>query len=630
MTSSTPELTDVELVAQVRAGDREAYADLWQRHHGAALSVARQYAGIADPEDIVQEATRAVLAAILAGGGPYGAFRPYLNQTVRNTAISMSRRRAPQPVGDLHDVAERSLDDAVEDPADGSLEKLVTVRAFKALPLRWRSVLWLTCVEGLNVRDAGARLGLSPNATSALAVRAREGLRKEWLRAHLSDHRLAVTCRTVVEQLPALERGTLSAEEQRRVETHLRDCLHCSIVAAEINDLAARLPVILAPLAAAGVDLFGPGVLRRHAVLSQRRSLHRRSPVARRDALRSIRAMASGSGKAWAVGALVVGGAAAAAGVLTHEVTPSTIAKPATEQPAPAGSAVGSPDLPPEATGQVPGIEASDDAVPAPVRAVAPAPDDQVDVGSGTPDSSPPATRPGRVPDAVDAVASGSRDAEASAPTTGVTDPSDLASRDRSGEGPAPAPAIGLPAPTVDPHPSGTAPLWSLLFAGTGSAHATVELLDATGTVVASSVVGNEGRWQVALLASERTADLDTYSVRQVDQDGAVSPQELVGTYRFAAPSIDVWHLEPSGFERPGSPGVALWIHGSPGVVQTKVDGSLGETHALPGGLLVRLPELATGLHTASVRYVNPWTGETGAWQSVPLVVPAAQDRSDD
>ncbi|GAA3209815.1 sigma-70 family RNA polymerase sigma factor [Oerskovia jenensis] len=624
MTSSTPELSDVELVARVRAGDREAYADLWQRHRGSALSVARQYAGIADPEDIVQEATRAVLAAILAGGGPYGAFRPYLNQSVRNTAISMSRRRAPQPVGDLHDVAERSLDDAVEDPADGSLEKLVTVRAFKALPSRWQSVLWFTCVEGLNVRDAGARLGLSPNATSALAVRAREGLRKEWLRAHLSDHRLAVTCRTVVEQLPALERGALPADDLRVVETHLRDCLHCSIVAAEINDLAARLPVILAPLVATGFDLFGPVALRRHAVLSQRRSLHRRGPVARRTALRSIRAMASGPGKAWAVGALVVGGAAAAAGVLTHGVTPPNAASTATEQPAPTGSVVGSPDLPHEAADDAPGFEAADDARPVPVQAVAPVRvhDDQVDVETDVPDPAPPATGSGVLPDPADLVASGSPEAE-------PPDPSGRADRDRSGEDPGPAPAISLPAPTVDLHPRGTAPLWALPVAGTGTAHATVELVDTTGTVVAKAAVGNDGRWQLALLASERTADLDTYSVRQVDQDGAVSPQELVGTYGFAAPSIDVWHVEPSGLERPGTPGVALWLHGSPGVVQTKVDGSLGETHAMPGGLLVRLPELAAGPHTASVRYVNPWTGETGAWRSVPVMIPA-QDRSAD
>lgn len=260
-------ISDEDLVARVRAGDREAYGVLWQRHSAAALSVARQYQGVADPDDILQEAAKTVFSSILRGGGPFGAFRPYLKQSVRNAAVSISRRKKEAPIGGLDDIAEQSAHMTYDDN-DNALERMITVRAFKALPARWQEVLWYTCVEGMPAREAASRLGLSANATAALAKRAREGLRRSWLEAHLSDDRLPAECRTVVQQLPAYERNGLTPTAAAQVERHLSDCLRCSIVAGELDGIADRLPVILLPLAIAGIDVFGRGTELAHAFLA--------------------------------------------------------------------------------------------------------------------------------------------------------------------------------------------------------------------------------------------------------------------------------------------------------------------------------------------------------------------------
>jgi RNA polymerase sigma factor (sigma-70 family) len=207
----------------------------------------------------LQEAAKAVFTSILRGGGPFGAFRPYLNQSVRNTAVSISRRRREAPIGGLEEIAEHGPS-LTYDENDNAVDRMITVRAFKALPVRWQEVLWYTCVEGMPAREAATRLNLSPNAAAALAKRAREGLRRSWLEAHLSDERLSAQCRSVVRQLPAFERGALNPKSEAAVRAHLDECLRCGIVASELDHIAERLPMILVPLVGAGLLVFAKGV----------------------------------------------------------------------------------------------------------------------------------------------------------------------------------------------------------------------------------------------------------------------------------------------------------------------------------------------------------------------------------
>ena len=74
---SKPTTSDAELIESARSGDTSAFAELWRRHFRPAARVARQFTSI-DADDLVSEAYARIFQRVLAGGGPTGAFRPYL------------------------------------------------------------------------------------------------------------------------------------------------------------------------------------------------------------------------------------------------------------------------------------------------------------------------------------------------------------------------------------------------------------------------------------------------------------------------------------------------------------------------------------------------------------------------
>ncbi len=245
--------SDSALIELSRAGDRTAFGELWQRHSRAALTVARSFTSL-DADDVVAEAFAKVFSAIRGGGGPTGAFRPYLFTTVRNVASSWGRVQQPVQVEDA---------DAFEDPTTSedevlaSLDRSTTARAFRSLPTRWQEVLWYTEVEAMSPRHVAPLLGMKPNAVAALAVRAREGLRQAWISVHLSSKSTDPECRSTVERLAAYARGSLGARATAQVAEHLDGCAQCQIVAEEAAHIGSRIALVMLPLAA---GLTGAGV----------------------------------------------------------------------------------------------------------------------------------------------------------------------------------------------------------------------------------------------------------------------------------------------------------------------------------------------------------------------------------
>src|SRR5699024_4199295 len=106
------------------------------------------------------------------------------------------------------------------DPAVAQQENAIVARAFASLPERWLVVLWHTEVEGEYPAQVAVLLGITPNAVTSLAFRAREGLREAYLQAHLADT-AAARCRATVDRLGAWTRGTLSRRENAQVQDHL-------------------------------------------------------------------------------------------------------------------------------------------------------------------------------------------------------------------------------------------------------------------------------------------------------------------------------------------------------------------------------------------------------------------------
>lgn len=236
------------------AGGAAAYAVLYERHAAAARILARQLMhGRAEAEDLVSEAFARMLAQLRRGGGPDGAFRPYLLTTVRRVAYDRFKAEGKVIVSAEMETFDPGV--PYTDPAVADLERTMIVRAFASLPERWRAVLWHTEIEGARPAEVAVLLGLTANGVAALAYRAREGLRQAYLQMHLSGV-MRSECRPVAGKLGAFVRGGLAKRETTAVAAHLEQCADCQAVYAELADVNLALrgavaPVILGPAAVA-------------------------------------------------------------------------------------------------------------------------------------------------------------------------------------------------------------------------------------------------------------------------------------------------------------------------------------------------------------------------------------------
>lgn len=239
--------SDEVLAHQTRLGDTRAFSLLWERHVRPGYAAARHFGSIADPDDIVAESYLRIFQAMQSGGGPKGAFRPYLYRTIRNVALSWKTEQYPVPLDEATDVADDKID--IE---TSTLENTITVKAFRTLPERWKDILWYSEIEGMDNADIAPLLGLTPTATAALAYRAREGLKKAWLQAHVSDKGVPHDCRWTTERMGDYSSGALTAKATKRFVSHLPSCARCSILVEEVDEISGRLAAFLLPAVLGG------------------------------------------------------------------------------------------------------------------------------------------------------------------------------------------------------------------------------------------------------------------------------------------------------------------------------------------------------------------------------------------
>lgn len=243
-------LPDTELTALTRQGETDAYQELWQRHERSGHLTASRFGDEATAQDLVAEAYLRILEAIQRGGGPSGAFRPYLYTTIRN--LARTQARSPELSVDDFTALEYLPELRSEHPSEQAPDRELLLNAFNALPERWQTVLWYTEVEGMTPAQTAPLLGTSANAVAALAYRARDGLRASWLQAQLNGKQLPAPCQWTVSQLGDHARDRLKPRDRSRVELHLAGCPECRLVAGEAAALAGRLHSVLLPLILGG------------------------------------------------------------------------------------------------------------------------------------------------------------------------------------------------------------------------------------------------------------------------------------------------------------------------------------------------------------------------------------------
>jgi RNA polymerase sigma factor (sigma-70 family) len=242
--------SDAELISRVRSGDTEAYGTLFARHVDSARRLAQQLLRGPDSEDLVSEAFTKVMRALQGGGGPDLAFRPYLLTAVRR--LHVDRIRAQSRLTTSEDLSEFDPGVPFQDTVVEQFESKAAARAFAALPERWQMVLWHLEVEQQKPAEVAPLLGMTPNSVSALAYRAREGLRQAFLSAHLADIE-DTECTWTAEHLGGFVRQGLAKRDAARVETHLQGCRSCTAMHLELVEVNSNLSGVLAPLLLGGL-----------------------------------------------------------------------------------------------------------------------------------------------------------------------------------------------------------------------------------------------------------------------------------------------------------------------------------------------------------------------------------------
>jgi RNA polymerase sigma factor (sigma-70 family) len=169
---------EADLIDGVRDGDPEAMAALYERHRDEALRFAVSLMSDRhDAEDVLHEAFVKTVNALRNGYGPSENFGAYLSTSVRSAASTVWMKQARE-----RPVLAEDMDQGVAH--DPGLERVLSVfelediaAAMRALPVRWRTVLWHAEVMGHPPRVIAPIMGIEPNAVSALLIRARAGLR---------------------------------------------------------------------------------------------------------------------------------------------------------------------------------------------------------------------------------------------------------------------------------------------------------------------------------------------------------------------------------------------------------------------------------------------------------------------
>ncbi|MDA3626570.1 sigma-70 family RNA polymerase sigma factor [Saccharopolyspora sp. WRP15-2] len=260
----------------MRSGSGEAFGTLYERHVGAAHAMARQVTkSQAEADDVVSEAFAKVLGLLRDGRGPTEAFRAYLLTAVRHGAYDRANKaKRTQTVDDLETVPNIDISQPFRDVAVENEERSLITAAFQRLPERWQMVLWHVEIEGESPSKVAPMLGMTANGVSALAYRAREGLKQQYLQVHLAKMAEEPdACRSAIDRLGSWTREGLSKRETAQVNQHLDDCDRCAAIAAELMEINGSLKVFIAPivlggsasatgyLATTGSGLVGAGVI---------------------------------------------------------------------------------------------------------------------------------------------------------------------------------------------------------------------------------------------------------------------------------------------------------------------------------------------------------------------------------
>ena len=174
----TPVRDDADLLTRAQIGDRDAFAELYDRHvrpvYWQAYSVVRSHEMA---EDVTQEVFVTSWRRIRTITCVDGSLLPWLLVTAKYTAFNTARRESRR----AHDAldAEPAATKGVDDEVEASMVRAEIDKAVSALsPLDQQ--LYALCLEGgASYEQAAAELGVSHGAVRNRLHRLRANLRAD-------------------------------------------------------------------------------------------------------------------------------------------------------------------------------------------------------------------------------------------------------------------------------------------------------------------------------------------------------------------------------------------------------------------------------------------------------------------
>jgi RNA polymerase sigma-70 factor (ECF subfamily) len=168
------------LVARARAGDREAFRGLVERHQARALALARRLLrDEAEAEEVAQDAFLKAWSA-LPGFRAEASFGTWLHRIVYRRALdrldALKARRRHEAAAPSWPEDGAPADDEGR-PGDERVRRLV-----ESLPAPQRAAVTLYYFEDRSVQDAARVLGMHENTMKTHLHRARAALRAAWAR----------------------------------------------------------------------------------------------------------------------------------------------------------------------------------------------------------------------------------------------------------------------------------------------------------------------------------------------------------------------------------------------------------------------------------------------------------------
>jgi len=182
---------DVQLMLRFRAGDEQAFRELFEKHARAIVNFAYNFVG---SRPRAEELAQDVFLQVYRAGARYepnAKFTTWLYRIATNACLNEVRRperryRTRPLERDTDDPGERG-EIALPDPDALTGESALAARELEArirdvlgaLPENQRAALVLSRVDGLSYRDVADALACSESAVKSLVFRATATLRRE-------------------------------------------------------------------------------------------------------------------------------------------------------------------------------------------------------------------------------------------------------------------------------------------------------------------------------------------------------------------------------------------------------------------------------------------------------------------